>query len=194
MSHVTHKCLRDQWWNIAGGSQGSRSSSSWQPLPDEAWESINQARRFVDFNSVTTITLLVLKLEFSRKTRSIQRLPMPWFIFAPPGPSATVILTMCYSDILVSSGIEIEQSVTFWCRGMMWNINMFCCCCFRRTWCQMEAFSALLAFCAGNSPVTGEFLVQRPVTPSFDVFFDLCLNKRLINTRGAVDLRRHGAH
>ena len=32
MSHVTHKCLRDQWWNIAGGSQGSRSSSSWQPL------------------------------------------------------------------------------------------------------------------------------------------------------------------
>ena len=32
MSHVTHTCLRDQWWNIVGGSQGSRSSSSWQPL------------------------------------------------------------------------------------------------------------------------------------------------------------------
>ena len=26
---------------------------------------------------------------------------------------------------------------------------------------------------------TGEFPAQRPVTPSFDVFFDLCLNKRL---------------
>ena len=28
----------------------------------------------------------------------------------------------------------------------------------------METFSALLALCAGNSPVTGEFLAQRPVT------------------------------
>ena len=33
------------------------------------------------------------------------------------------------------------------------------------------------SICAGNSPVTGEF--QRPVTRSFDVFFDLCLNTRL---------------
>ena len=44
---------------------------------------------------------------------------------------------------------------------------------------QMETFSALLALCAGNSPVTGEFPSQRPVTRSFDVFFDLRLNKRL---------------
>ena len=44
---------------------------------------------------------------------------------------------------------------------------------------QMETFSALLALCAGNSPVTGEFLAQRPVTRSFDVFFDLRLNKLL---------------
>ena len=44
---------------------------------------------------------------------------------------------------------------------------------------QMETFSALLAICAGNSPVPGEFPAQRPVTPSFDVCFDLRLNKRL---------------
>ena len=44
---------------------------------------------------------------------------------------------------------------------------------------QMETFSALLAICAGNSPVSGEFPAQRLVTRSFDVFFDLCLNKRL---------------
>ena len=44
---------------------------------------------------------------------------------------------------------------------------------------QMETFSALLAICAGNSPVTGEFPEQRPVTRSFDAFFDLRLNKRL---------------
>ena len=42
-----------------------------------------------------------------------------------------------------------------------------------------KLFSALLAFCAGNSPVTGEFPAQRPVTRSFDVFFDLRWNKRL---------------
>ena len=43
----------------------------------------------------------------------------------------------------------------------------------------METFSALLAICAGNSPVAGEFPAQRPVTRSFDVFFDRRLNKRL---------------
>ena len=44
---------------------------------------------------------------------------------------------------------------------------------------QMDTFSALLAICAGNIPVPGEFTAQRPVTRSFDVFFDLRLNKRL---------------
>ena len=43
----------------------------------------------------------------------------------------------------------------------------------------MEAFSALLAICAGNSPVPGEFPTQRPVTRSFDVFLDRRLNNRL---------------
>ena len=43
---------------------------------------------------------------------------------------------------------------------------------------QMKTFSALLALCAGNSPVTGKFPSQGPVTRNFDVFFDLCLNKR----------------
>ena len=44
---------------------------------------------------------------------------------------------------------------------------------------QMETFAALLALCAGNSPVTGEFLAHRPVARSFDVSFDLRLSKRL---------------
>ena len=43
----------------------------------------------------------------------------------------------------------------------------------------METFSALLALCAGNSPHTGEFPAQRPVTLSVDIFFDLCLNEQL---------------
>ena len=45
----------------------------------------------------------------------------------------------------------------------------------------METFSALLALCVGNSPFTGEFPWNRPVTRSFDILFGLCLNKRLSN-------------
>ena len=65
-----------------------------------------------------------------------------------------------------------------WCK--LWYI-----CCIYYTPCgawwrhQMETFSALLALCAGNSPVTAEFPSQRPVTRSLDVYFDLRLNKRL---------------
>ena len=43
----------------------------------------------------------------------------------------------------------------------------------------METFPALLAICAGNSLVTGEFPSQRPMTRSFGIFFDLRQNKRL---------------
>ena len=53
--------------------------------------------------------------------------------------------------------------------------------CISKSWWrhQMETFSALLAICAGNSPVPGELPAQMPVTRSFDIFFDLPLNKRL---------------
>ena len=44
---------------------------------------------------------------------------------------------------------------------------------------QMETFSTLLALCAGNSPVTGEFPSQRSMMQSVDNFFDVHLNKRL---------------
>ena len=44
---------------------------------------------------------------------------------------------------------------------------------------QMEAFTALLPFCAGNSQVTCYFRTQRPVTWSIDAFFDLHLNLQL---------------
>ena len=44
---------------------------------------------------------------------------------------------------------------------------------------QMETFSALLALREGNPSVIGGFPLLRPVTRSFDVFFDLRLNKRL---------------
>ena len=67
---------------------------------------------------------------------------------------------------LYSPGLTLEQS---------WN------CQDGNTWWrhQMEIFSALLAICAGNSPVTAELPKQRRVTWSFHVYFDLRPNKRL---------------
>ena len=43
----------------------------------------------------------------------------------------------------------------------------------------METFSALMALCEGNPTVIGEFPSQRPVTRSFDIFFDAHMNKWL---------------
>ena len=60
---------------------------------------------------------------------------------------------------------------------------------------QMRAYSALLALYAGNSPFTGEFPSQGPVTRSFDVFFDLHQSiNGWVNNREAGDFRRHYAH
>ena len=58
----------------------------------------------------------------------------------------------------------------------------------------METFSALLAICAGNSPVHGEFPAQRPVTRNFDVYFDMHRIISWVNNREAGDLRRNRAH
>ena len=58
---------------------------------------------------------------------------------------------------------------------------------------QMEWFSALLALCAENSPVAGEFPSQRTVTRSFGVFFCASANGWVYN-RDAGDLRRNHAH
>ena len=61
----------------------------------------------------------------------------------------------------------------------------------------METCSALLALSEGNPPVTDGFPSQRPVTLSFDAFFDMRLKpwtNGLANNRDAGDFRRHRAH
>ena len=75
------------------------------------------------------------------------------------------------------------SDVELWC--FLWSVpeSPFSASCFEKLdciwWChQMEIFSALLAI--GNSSVTGEFPAQRPVTWSFDVFFDLFLKARFL--------------
>ena len=64
--------------------------------------------------------------------------------------AATTILTR---DTNMNVVIEAQESLYTWWRH------------------QIKTFSALLALCEGNSPVTGEFPTQRPVTRSVDVFF-----------------------
>ena len=62
-------------------------------------------------------------------------------------------------------------------------------------WCyQMETFSTLLALCEGNLPVTSEFLSQRPVMWSYEVFLICAWTNGWANHWDAGDLRCHQAH
>ena len=56
----------------------------------------------------------------------------------------------------------------------------------------MDTFYALLAICAGNSPVTGEFPSQSPVTRTFSLIYVWI--DGWVNNGEAGDLRRHRAH
>ena len=58
----------------------------------------------------------------------------------------------------------------------------------------METFYALLAICAGNSPVTGEFPAQRPVTWGFDVSLICTWTINGVNNAEAGDFTCHPAH
>ena len=48
----------------------------------------------------------------------------------------------------------------------------------------MKIFSELLGLYEGNPPLIGGFPPQRPVTRSFDIFFDLHLNEQLSKQSG----------
>ena len=54
----------------------------------------------------------------------------------------------------------------------------------------METLSALRVLWAVNSPMTGEFPLQSPVTRSFDGFFICASINAWVNNREAGDLRR----
>ena len=114
-----------------------------------------------------------------------------------------------YGCTIVMSYIEINKAVSQWpltfnlCVFVTWSLTcafhipcthtpeiidmhrgvcdnyMYCCIlCDMMTSSNGNIFRVTGHLC-GNSPVTGEFPTQRPVTQSFDVFFDLRLNKQL---------------
>ena len=58
----------------------------------------------------------------------------------------------------------------------------------------METLSALLALCVGNSPVTGEFPWQRPVTRALMFSLIYARINDWVKDHEAGHLRRHRAH
>ena len=86
-----------------------------------------------------------------------------------------IIMTMIYRRDRHIMNLALCRIENWWNAGI--HINLVLC---LNAWRhQKETFSAKLAICAGNSPASSEFHVQRLVARSFDVFFDLRLNKRL---------------
>ena len=90
-----------------------------------------------------------------------------------------MILFKTFFQLEADSGVTRKNAISLlFLEGvaLIWNVpNVL-------SWLRhhMETFSALLAFYVGNPPMAGGFpRAQRPVTRSFDVFFDLRLNRRL---------------
>ena len=97
-----------------------------------------------------------------------------WFMGSHDSDQASpIVITTTQLDAFSTSSVPAQQTDTRPC----YDLQCTGACSWWRH--QMETFSALLAICAGNSPGTGEFPAQRPVTRSFDIFFDLRLNKWL---------------
>ena len=82
---------------------------------------------------------------------------------------------------LGAEGLFLVSDLTVLSRPLFWYVGLHVQCIHyvwqMTSW--MKTFPALLALCAENSPFTGEFPTQRPVTRRFNVFFDLRRNKRL---------------
>ena len=68
----------------------------------------------------------------------------------------------------------IKWPVIWYAMTFKWHFCKEWTCWYQALWChQMESFSALLAVCEGNPPVTGKFPSQGPATLSFDISFDM---------------------
>ena len=90
---------------------------------------------------------------------------------------------LCFVFIL--QNYQIDSAILLWNKSIHYVVICFegkskCILTFMPWWRhQMETFSALLPRCEGNPMVTYGFPSQRPATRSFEVFFDLHLNKQL---------------
>ena len=156
-------------------------------IPDysvRSWEELNERLHWCHW-SISNWSLMPLLLTWIKFNSS-----MPIFGLMPNAP---VIWAISPDICCPMFEYWLWRYRYFWNRVNVWNVDCVratsfifrrhtnrCSCESVKPWRrhQMEKFSALLAICAGNSPVSGEFPAQRPVTRSFGVFFDLRLNER----------------
>ena len=124
-------------------------------LNEDMWISINVSLKFAPNGQINNIPALVQIMAWRRP--GAKPLSEPMMVRLPTYICVTRPQWVKWRDICIHTAV---MAIPWWLH-------------------QMETFSALLAICSGNSPVTGEFPEQRSVTRSFDVFFDLRLNKRL---------------
>ena len=107
-------------------------------------------------------------------------LPRPKFYHIWPIGSIHI-----YPFIANTNNIDENQTIWFWKRNIAEHSvsttagDALAPCVMMAS--SIGTFFVLLASCAGNSPVTGEFPSQRPVTRSFGVFFDLRLNNQQLS-------------
>ena len=118
-------------------------------------------------------------------SREVPSTVNPWFI--NHRPTMNVLKWICV-------GRFIQQQIALTDNDVMHLLlALTLLLCFEETWWRHQ-MKTLQTICVGKSPVTGEFLTQRPVTRSFHVFFNLRLNYCWANNSDAGDLRRYCAH
>ena len=84
-------------------------------------------------------------------------------------------LNECYHNTKFRFAIKLNGHVNHSYISYYMNLAMTC----YDDVIKWKHFQRYWPFVGGNSPVPGELPAQRPVTWSFDAFFDRCLNKRL---------------
>ena len=122
--------------------------------------------RFLVVNASNNFTHMLQDYSTGHRGHHMMPVNQQWRIWVHLLPESNTNWWRMHGTVLVSYG---------WRMGHVAVMSL------SRTWWrhQMETFSALLAISAGNSPVPGEFPAQRPVTRSFDIFFNLHLNRPL---------------
>ena len=131
----------------------------------------------------STLSALVQAMIYRQfETKS---LPEPMLSFGPQGINSSEIWSKIRKFSLKKVHLKIASAkCPPFCRGTM----DYC----SPRWRHSETFSALLALCEGNPPVTGGFPSQKVSNTVVDVFSGVSLNKRLNKQSSVGDLRCHG--
>ena len=139
--------------------------------------------------NIDTMPLNIRVVTLSKSTQSIQQSTMPTL-----SPLTGMVITTNSGATIVTMTTVYIYIYIYILQGYHWNPKFTLVFQMIPWWRhQMETFSALLAICAGNSPVAGEFPAQRPVTRSLFSLICVWING-WVNNHEPDDLRRYRAH